>query len=128
MTDLERKAANVKRITLAIAALSTIADAAAAVTGLLSPEWAALVAAMGAGSYALVRTLQKVRAGASWKEMAMTTEAWGVGLAIVVPILTATAGLMRPEHAAGVVVVAGVLLKVSRSIQAAKLTPTPKDG
>lgn len=107
-----------KRITLAIAALSTLATLLAAVEGFVSPLWAAFIGATGAGVYALVRALQKRAAGATWKSLLSTTEAWGALLAIVAPVVAGLAGVLPPKYAATAAVVAGVLLKVARSLQA----------
>lgn len=107
-----------KRITLAIAILSTLATGLLAVQGMLPPAWAALVAAVGAGCYAIVRALQKRAAGAEWKSLLSTTESWGALLAIVAPIVAAIAGALPPEYAAGAAAAAAVLLNVARSLQA----------
>jgi len=110
---------NARRWTLAIAALSTLATALLALTGTLPPVWAALTASLGAGAYALARAIQKRAEGATWKALLSTTEAWGALLAIVAPIVGALAGVLPPQYAATAAVVAGVLLKVARSMQAA---------
>jgi uncharacterized membrane protein YfcA len=107
-----------KRITLAIAILSTLATALLALTGTLPPVWAALTASLGAGAYALVRTLQKRAEGATWKSLLATTEARGAILAAVGSIVAALAGVLPPEYAATAVVVAGVMLKMARVLQA----------
>jgi len=117
---------NTKHITLAIAVLSTIATGLLAFAGTLSPAWAALFAAIGAGTYAIVRTLQKRAAGAEWKSLLSTTEAWGAGLAIAAPIVLAVAGLMTGERAAQVAVLAAGLLKLARVLQAG-LPGAPQD-
>jgi len=109
---------NTKWITLAIAILSTIATGLFAVEGTLPPAWAALIAALGAGAYGIVRALQKRAAGADWKSLLLTTEAWGAALAIVAPIMLAAAGLMSGTRAAQVAVVAAALLKGARMLQA----------
>lgn len=117
---------NAKRITLAIAILSTLGTLLSAVSGVLSPHWALLVGAVGAGCYGLVRTFQKVKEGASWKAVLQTTEAWGAALVVVASIVSAIAGVVSPERAAAVAAVAGVLLKVARMLQAANLEGAPK--
>jgi hypothetical protein len=72
-----------KRITLAIALLSTAATALAAVEGVVSPAWALLIGAVGSGAYAVVRALQKIKAGADPKALLKSTETWGaVALAL----------------------------------------------
>lgn len=109
---------NAKRWTLLAAALSTVATVLLAVGGILPPAWAALVGAVGAGCYALTRAFQKRAAGATWKSLRSTTEAWGAGLAIVAPIVIALAGVLPPKYAATAAGIAAVLLKVARSLQA----------
>lgn len=109
---------NTKRITLAIAVLGTIGTMAGAISGVLPPAWAALVAALGAGAYAAARTLEKRAAGDEWKSWLKTTEAWGTGLAIAAPIVMALAGVLPAEQAAQVAAVAAVALKLARVFQA----------
>jgi hypothetical protein len=109
---------NTKQVTLVIAVLSTLATGLLAIEGILSPAWAALVAALGAGAYGIVRALQKRAAGAEWKSLLSTTEAWGTGLAIAAPIVLAVAGLMSGTRAAQVAAIASGLLKLARVLQA----------
>jgi hypothetical protein len=118
---------NTKRITLFIAVLSAVATGLLALEGVLPPAWAALFASLGAGAYALVRALQKVAAGQALKSLLSTTEAWGVGLAILAPVLLSIAGLLPPQYAAPIAVLAGVLLKVARSLQAEKVPEIATD-
>jgi hypothetical protein len=112
---------NAKRITLAIAILSTLGTGSAALTGALPPSWALVVGSLGAGAYALARALTKIRAGAPVKKLLGTTEAWGAGLAILAAIVSAVAGVVPPSVAAGAAAAAGVLVQISRSLQAAKV-------
>lgn len=105
-----------KQWTLLGAVLGTLATALLALTGTLLPIWAALIASMGAGLYAIARTMQKRASGAEWKTWLRTTEAWGVLLAVVAPVVAAIAGVL-PEYAAPIGIVAGVLLKIARMLQ-----------
>lgn len=110
-----------KLITLVIAILGTVGTAAGAITGALDPKWAVVIGTMGAGSYALARTLQKVLAGETWKSLLACTESWAVALPIVAAIIGALAGVVPVAWATGFAVGAGALLKLARVVQALKL-------
>jgi len=110
-----------KLITLVIAILGTVGTAAGALSGSLSPKWAVVISTLGAGAYALARTLEKVLAGATWKSLLTCTESWGVALPIVAAIIGAIAGVVPVAWAAGFAGAAAALLKVARIIQTAKL-------
>jgi hypothetical protein len=116
---------NTRRITLAIAILSTLATALLAVKDVLPPQWALLVGALGSGAYALVRSAQKLAAGATLKGLLSTSETWGAMLVLAAAIVSAVAGVVKPEHAGGAVAFAGILLKAARMLQAGGLGGQP---
>lgn len=111
-----------KLISLSIAVLGVVATVAAALTAdssvfHLAPEWAVFIGALGAGAYALVRSLQKIQAGATWKSVLATTEAWGAALAILAPIVAAIAGVVPASVAGGAAAIAALMLKLARILQ-----------
>jgi hypothetical protein len=108
---------NAKQVTLTLAILGTLGDLLLALKEVLTPTQAALVGAIGAGCYAFMRTFQKKLAGDEWKTWLRTTEAWGVLLAIVAPVMLAAAGVVPKEYAAPVLAVAGLMLKAARMLQ-----------
>jgi hypothetical protein len=114
-----------KAITLYIAILSTIATALLAIGEVLPPQWALLVAALGAGAYGIARALQKVADGQPLKSLLTTTETWGAALVALAAIASAVAGVVPSAWAAGVTAVAAVLLKIARVVQAIKAPETP---
>jgi hypothetical protein len=108
---------NARTITIIVAALSTLADAAAVAQGFVSPTWGLVIAAVGTGLYGLVRALQKLAAGATLKSLLSTSEAWGALLVALAAIISAIAGVVPPHYAGGAALIAGVLLKVARGLQ-----------
>lgn len=109
-----------KQITLTGAILSTLATGLAAIQGALPPAWALVVSSAGAGCYALLRALQKIKAGTSVKSLLSTTEAWGAALPIAAAFVTAVAGVAPKSVALGAGALAAVMLQIARSLQAAK--------
>jgi hypothetical protein len=107
-----------RQITLAIAILSTLATALLVVRDIVPPAWGLLVSSVGAGLYALVRSAQKLRDGATLKSLLSTTEAWGTGLVVVASIASAAAGVVPAKCAGGTLVIAGLALKAARVLQA----------
>jgi hypothetical protein len=116
-----------KALTLTIAILSTVATALLAVGEVLPPQWALLVAALGAGAYGIARALQKVAAGQPLKAMLATTETWGAALVALAAIASAVAGVVPPTWAAGVAAGAAVLLKIARVVQSLNATVAVSD-
>jgi len=106
-----------RTVTLLIAALLALSDAAASVVCAVPPEWGLLIGAVGAGLYGLVRTLQKRAAGATWKSMFATTEAWASGMVILASILSAATGVIPASYATTAATLAAILLKISRVLQ-----------
>lgn len=83
------------------ASLLTYAGAmAAAATGHLSREWAALVAGLAAAFYAVARGAAKRAAGKGPKAFVRMTEAWGVLLAAIPAGAAAAAGYLEGQWAA----------------------------
>jgi hypothetical protein len=121
-TDQRRtEVMNAKRITLAIAILSTVATLLGAVEGVFSPTWALVIATLGSGAYGLVRTLQKLQAGATLKSVLSCTENWGAALVWLGAAVSALLGVVPVEHAGALLAVSAVLSKVLRMVQVAKL-------
>ncbi len=116
---------NVRTITLVIAILSTIATVITTVQGLVPPAWGLVIGAVGAGIYAIVRSLQKVKNGTTFKSLLSTTEAWGAGLVIVASIVSAIAGIVPLQYAGAAAGIAGALLKVARMWQSGTVPVGP---
>jgi hypothetical protein len=114
-----------RTITLLAAVLSTIGTALLAIKDVVSPEWALLIAAVGAGLYGVVRALQKIAAGATLKSLVSTTEAWGAGLVIVAAIVTAAARVVPPSYAGTAAGIAAVLITVARVLQSTRTGGLP---
>lgn len=119
---------NRKRIALAVAILGTVGDAALALTGALSPTWAAVLAVAGAGAYGIARTLQKLKDGASLKSVLSCTENWGAALAWAGTAVSALLGVVPPEKAGALLVASAALTKILRMVQVTKLGPLTETG
>jgi hypothetical protein len=109
-------------ITLSIAVLSTIATFLSTLTDAASvfhtsPEQAVFISALGAGIYALVRAIQKVKAGTSVRALLATSEAKGVALVYLGAIAYAVKGVVSPAHAGIAVAIATVLMIVARNFR-----------
>lgn len=107
-----------KRVTLAIAILSTLATVLAAISDALPPQWALLVAALGAGAYGVVRALQKVKDGVPLKGLLASTETWGAALVVLAAIVSAVAGVVPASWAGAAATIAALLIKLARVFQA----------
>ena len=111
-----------KELTLLIAVISTLATVSLSLTQKdspvhISPDVALLISAIGAGAYALVRTLQKHVAGTPWKTLLTTTEAWGTGLVYLATIFSAVAGLVSPSQAVVIGTIATAMTGIARVCQ-----------
>ena len=93
-----------RTITLLVAILGTVSTLAACLTDPssavhLSAAQGLLVSALGGGAYALVRRLQKLKAGTPFKALLDTSEAKGAAIVYFSSILTAVVGIVPPQYA-----------------------------
>lgn len=105
-----------RRVTLEliVAVLVAIAAAAAYLADVLPAEWAAIATAAAAACYAVVRGIGKYNADLrrGWK----TTEAWLAAANVVLLALYAIPGDLSAQAAAGLAVIIGMALQVSRAL------------
>lgn len=120
-----------KKLTLAAAVVGTLATALAALSGTLPPDWALLIAAIGAGLYGLARTITKVAQGTPLSKLLRSTEMLGAAVAALAAIVAALAKVVPPGWSAAVAGLAGGLAVILRVVQT-QLAPVlealePKD-
>lgn len=113
-----------RQITITVGALGTLGTIATTLTSdaslfHLSPAVATLLGTVGAALYGAARTFQKRKAGASWKSLLATTEAWAMGLPVAVAVVEAAAGIIPAGHAVGLAAGVGIALRGLRVMQAA---------
>ena len=112
-----------KALTLTISLLSAASLAGLAYAKVLPPNSSALLMAVVAGAYGLVRALQKIKDGASIKGLLQTTEAWGAILTNVAAVATSAAGVVSPKIAVAAGVIATGATYLSRALQQGSLPP-----
>ena len=105
-----------RRVTLEliVAVLVAIAAAAAYLAYVLPAEYAAIATVAAAAAYAIVRGIGKYNADLKrgWK----TTEAWLAVANIALLALYAIPGELSAQAAAGLAVIIGIALQVSRAL------------
>jgi hypothetical protein len=112
-----------KALTLAIALLSALALTGLAYEQVVPPNFSALLVAVVAGMYGIVRSLQKIKAGADLKSLLATTEVWGAILTNIAAIATSAAGVVSPKTAVAASVVATGATYLARALQRGTLPP-----
>ena len=116
-----------RTITLLVAILGMVSTLAACLTDPssvvhLSAAQGLLVSAVGGGAYALLRSLQKLKAGSPLKTLLGTSEAKGAVIVYLSSILTAVVGLVPPQYA----VLASTL--VTMMVGASRMLLNPPSG
>ncbi len=110
-----------KLVTLGIALFAAALDGLAVWQGGLSPDWAALIGVVISIGYGVVRTAQKVAAGAELSSLFRSTDTWIAVLAFVGPVLAAIQGVLPVQYAASFASAAAVVAVVVRRVQSALL-------
>jgi hypothetical protein len=115
-------------ITILIAVLSAVATVLSVLTDSaslfhLSVEQGLFVGAIGSGIYALVRALQKVKAGTPVRALILATENQAAVLMGLLAIATAAKGVVSPAHSTIVISIVTVLTVIARNLHISGVDP-----